>query len=206
MNITNPNISDIYSLTPLQEGILFHSIINERSNSEYIVQQIIKFGGQLNIEYINSALEMLFEKHEILRTIFLYEKLSSPKQIVLKHIKPQFSFYDFSLYDKQTKEKTFNELSKNEIDDGVMLSKGPLLKVIYVKYDENLYKIIWTVHHIILDGWSLLFYSVILCTIMICFLVLMGKQILYQQYWKKKNICVLLKTILIGLISKNLRK
>ena len=155
MNITNPNILDIYSLTPLQEGILFHSIMNERSNSEYIVQQIIKFGGPLNIEYINSALEMLFEKHEILRTIFLYEKLSSPKQIVLKHIKPQFSFYDFSLYDKQTKEKTFNELGKNEIDDGFMLSKGPLLKVICVKYDENLYKIIWTVHHIILDGWSL---------------------------------------------------
>lgn len=155
MNITNPNISDIYSLTPLQEGILFHSIMNERSNSEYIVQQIINFRVSLNVEYINSALELLFEKHEILRTIFLYEKLSSPKQIVLKHSKPQFSYYDFSLYDNQTKEKKFNELSKNEINDGFILSKGPLLKVICVKYNENLYKIIWTVHHIILDGWSL---------------------------------------------------
>lgn len=153
MNITNPNIEECYSLSSLQEGILYHSILNE--NNEYIIQQTFSFDTTINYDALSKALDVLFFKHEILRTIFVYEKMSSPVQIVLKKIKPNIKFYDLSFDNKERINEKIELLKNTDITTGFDLSKGPLLKLTCVKIDTSKFKLIWTMHHIIVDGWSM---------------------------------------------------
>lgn len=153
MNITNPNIEECYSLSPLQEGILFHSILND--NNEYIIQQTLSFETIIDHDKLIEALDILFFKHEILRTVFIYEKMSSPMQVVLKKMKPCIKFYDLSFSSKDIKDSKIEAIKEVDITDGFDLSKGPLLKLTCVKTDTSKFKLIWTMHHIIVDGWSI---------------------------------------------------
>ncbi|HYP21253.1 MAG TPA: condensation domain-containing protein, partial [Chloroflexia bacterium] len=78
-------ISDIYSLAPLQHGLLFHSLYNP-SSGEYIVQLTCTLHGDVDTEALEQAWGEVINRHAVLRTAFLWQNLKQPLQLVHRHV------------------------------------------------------------------------------------------------------------------------
>ena len=83
MEIVNNKIVNIYPLTPLQYGMLFHNLY-ETDSSAYVIQLELKIDKNMYPEIIKKALKLLSDKYSVLRTFFVYEKVKDGCQVVLK--------------------------------------------------------------------------------------------------------------------------
>lgn len=149
-------IKQIYSLTPMQEGMLFHSRIDD-SSAAYVTQSIFNSDTVLNCNYIKQALVLLTEKYDILKTVILYENLPKARQVILKDKKIEFEFIDLSSADESTVQDGLNEIYKNDVERGFDIQRDSLLRVKYIKCDNTLCKLVFTASHILLDGWCISF-------------------------------------------------
>ena len=77
----SPEIDDIYSLTPLQQGLLFHSLWEPGTRS-YFTQIRLEIQGALDVAAFRAAWENLLGHHPPLRTAFVWEDLPEPFQVV----------------------------------------------------------------------------------------------------------------------------
>lgn len=145
-------IQSIYSLTPMQEGMLYH-YMEEEETTDYVIQSIFSLQGNLNEAKLKESLELLFEKYEILRTFFIYEKMDSPKQVVLKSRKPELSKWSLDDLAETEKQRKLDEIKQQDLLRRFDLQKDVLLRVTYIKVGKQEHKIIWSFHHIIMDGW-----------------------------------------------------
>ena len=145
-------IENIYLLTPLQEGMLFHHMMDHTS-TEYVVQNVYDITGELDIELLRCSFQKLTDNHCILRTAFVYSKTKKPMQIVLKQRTVDFIFWDVSQY--QDKNKIVASIIDNEYHHKFNLEQDFLLRIRVLKIENGKYKLILTYHHIIMDGWCL---------------------------------------------------
>ena len=145
MSKLTDKIEKIYPLTSLQEGMLFHYMIDPNT-TDYILQYVLDIEVELSVDNVVIALDLLAKRYSILRTVIFYENIKKPQQIVLKERKIEFNH----IIDDET--KNFNDYLEEDLQRTFDLQKGSLVRVTYV---EGKHKIIWTIHHIIVDGWSI---------------------------------------------------
>ena len=146
-------IQDIYPLSPMQQGMLFHSLLEPNSGA-YIVQTSYELYGNLDISAFVGAWQQLVDKHSILRTAFVWDNLEQPLQVVGNTAKISLIEHDWqniSLLEQQEKLAIF--LREDKIR-GFNLNKAPLLRLNLIKMRSQTYKFIWTYHHLLLDGCS----------------------------------------------------
>lgn len=148
-----PKIKKIYSLTALQEGMLFHSLYDGKSS--YFEQITANMCGDIKQELFEKSLGILFERYDILRTIFLFEELEQCYQVVLEERKPEIEFVDISYKNKEEQIKYIEEFKKQDINKGFDLSNDLLMRVSVIKIEALSYMVIWSFHHIIMDGWCI---------------------------------------------------
>ncbi|XXM71990.1 non-ribosomal peptide synthetase [Lysinibacillus sphaericus] len=146
-------IQNIYPLTPLQEGILFHYLMDKGTKS-YIEQMVLTVKGDLDKSVMKEAFQLIFDRHDVLRTVFRSEKLAKPLQVVLKSRKAQIHYEDVSGVILEGKDSVLDNYRSIEIEKGFDLSKEQLFRMTVLKIADQKYKLILTFHHIILDGWS----------------------------------------------------
>ncbi|WP_339998121.1 amino acid adenylation domain-containing protein [Priestia aryabhattai] len=148
----NGFIKRMYPLTPMQEGILFHTLQDE-SNESYVVQGIFKSDKSIDINTFKRALQLLSEKHEVLKTNIFSSQLSEPRQVILKNKEIEFSHIDIS--DTNDSKLLFKSIAKDDLIRGFNLERESLIRFAFVKQSEEEFKLIMTFHHIIMDGWCM---------------------------------------------------
>ena len=79
------NIQDIYPLLPLQEGMLFHHLL-ETEGDTYLSRDVIAFESRQRLDEFLEVLEQVIARHDILRTAMLWEGLSKPAQVVYRKV------------------------------------------------------------------------------------------------------------------------
>ncbi|MFC2146097.1 condensation domain-containing protein, partial [Acidobacteriota bacterium] len=146
------DIEDIYELTPMQAGMLFHALNNEESTA-YIEQMVFSIEGHINKDLLKKSFNCLVERYEILRTLFYYEQVDRPLQIVLKHRPGDIYFEEIGHGNQEAQNRYLNEFYLKDIKRGFDLSKDILSRVSLLKTGETAYKVVWTFHHILMDGW-----------------------------------------------------
>ncbi|MGG8495335.1 amino acid adenylation domain-containing protein [Tenacibaculum sp. TC6] len=145
------NIEKIYPLTPMQEGMLFHSI---RDNSDaYFNQLFYTTKGKIDVEVFSKSLEILSKRHDILRTAFVYEKTERPIQVVLKNRKIALTLVDKTMLNASEYHDFLEQYKENDINKGFDLVKESVIRITIIKREEELYDFLWSYHHILLDGW-----------------------------------------------------
>ncbi|TAN66234.1 MAG: amino acid adenylation domain-containing protein [Methylobacter sp.] len=75
------NIQDIYPLAPMQEGILFHHLL-EAGGDAYLLRSVIVFDGRERLDAFLNALQAVIDRHDVLRSAIYWEGLSQPVQVV----------------------------------------------------------------------------------------------------------------------------
>ncbi|WP_419799284.1 MAG: non-ribosomal peptide synthetase [Terasakiella sp.] len=147
------DLKDIYPLTPLQEGMLFHALFDD-DQSTYVEQFSYLISGSFSPDLFLKSWQDLVDRHDILRTAFEYERTKQPCQIVLKQVRADTRFIDLSNLKKDEQETTLDQLRKENREKPFTPHAGQLARLCIVKLDAQHHEIIRTHHHILLDGWS----------------------------------------------------
>ena len=151
--LSKRDIEDIFTLSPLQEGLLFHTLKDPKS-SFYTDQNSYRLKGTVNVRHIKIAFNELVRRHSMLRTVFNYKKLAKPVQVVLKFREMTFCEEDISHFPThEEKERFIEAFRKKDFKKGFDLSSELLMRVSIIKLAVNEYEMIWTHHHILMDGW-----------------------------------------------------
>ena len=154
MKNTKNKIINIYPLTSMQQGMLFHSL-KDSDSGVYTEQTILDIKGNLNIELFEKTFNYLIEKHEIFRTAFIYNKLEEPKQVVLSERKVDLEVFELKTFTKEQSERKFQEILHKDKVKGFDIEKDTLLRLKIFVLSEDRYKVIWSFHHMIMDGWCI---------------------------------------------------
>ena len=147
------SVEDIYPLSPLQQGILFHSLY-ETASPVYFETLSCCLKGALNEEAFEQAWRWLVERHAILRTTFLGRDLEVSLQVVLRRVELPFVRHDWRDLPHARQEAQLQELEKAERERGFEFSAPPLMRVSLVRVADAEYRLVLSNHHILYDGWS----------------------------------------------------
>ena len=150
---TKSNVEDIYELTPMQQGMLFHTLYTEGSDV-YIEQFVYDLSGDLNEEYFRKAWEEVVSRHGVLRTSFQWKGISKPVQLVSRSVDLPWKSFDWSSHDEGKQKEEFSRFIKQDRAESFSMEKAPLMRCALIKLSKDKYKFVWTFHHILMDGWS----------------------------------------------------
>ncbi len=147
------NIHDIYTLSPMQQGMLFHSIYSPASGT-YFEQTQTEINGPLNVEAFASAWKTVVERNAILRTAFVWEGVDDPVQVVLNDVDFNIDFYDWRGKTADQIAAEYKVAIAHDRQTGFELTQAPLMRVLLFQVDDEAFKMVWSHHHLLFDGWS----------------------------------------------------
>jgi len=150
--LNKENIEDILALTPMQEGMLFH-YLKDPGSDYYFEQLSLEISGNINKEIFEKSWNVVVAANEMMRTVFRWEKLEKPSQIILKEHQCRVIFYDLSDKDGSQKETALEEIKKKDRGETFDLLEVPF-RIILCKLAEKQYGMVISNHHILYDGWS----------------------------------------------------
>ena len=78
------NIKDVYPLAPLQEGMLFHYLLDENRGDTYIIPILLTMASRERLDKFVAALQAVIDRHDILRTGVIWRNLPRPMQVVCR--------------------------------------------------------------------------------------------------------------------------
>ncbi len=148
------NIEAIYPLSPMQQGMLFHSLYAGETGV-YIEQLTGTLEGDLNVRAFQQAWQRVVERHPILRTSFVWKKLDRILQVVHKRVSLPFEVLDWSNLSASEQQAELDRLISANQRAGFNLNEPPLMRVTLIRLGERRYQFLWCHHHVLLDGWSL---------------------------------------------------
>ncbi|HSF38614.1 MAG TPA: amino acid adenylation domain-containing protein [Thermoanaerobaculia bacterium] len=152
MGLTLKNVADVYPLTPLQSGMLFHSLM-EPESGVYVNQVTCTLAADLDPRLFRQTWERLIERHGALRTAFLWDGLDEPRQVVRKNVSLPWQDLDWRGLPAEEQQRRFEELRHRDRHTPMPLTRAPLMRFSLVRFDRE-YGFIWTSHHLLTDGWS----------------------------------------------------
>ncbi|MBF6354171.1 amino acid adenylation domain-containing protein [Nocardia higoensis] len=149
-----PSMTDVWPLTALQSGLLFHAVYDADGADGYTVQAALSFAGEVDADRMRRAAQLLLDRHDSLRAAFV-ESPSGPRQIVLRDVEVDWNFYDVTgIDDPRAREEELRRLAAVAAEP-FDPAHPPLLRFHLVRTGAEEYQLLVTNHHIVLDGWSM---------------------------------------------------
>ncbi|WP_455825760.1 non-ribosomal peptide synthase/polyketide synthase [Pseudomonas graminis] len=143
--VPGPAIADLYPLSPMQQGMLFHTLYEPQAQA-YINQLRLDIHG-LDLLAFGRAWQAALDRHEILRSSFHWLGLDSAHQVIQRQV-------DVQLQVIEDVEADVDALADAEREKGFALNAAPLFRLMLVRGAGDTWHLIFTSHHILMDGWS----------------------------------------------------
>ncbi|MDO0915183.1 amino acid adenylation domain-containing protein [Streptomyces sp. DT2A-34] len=153
--MTQPGPADVLPLTPLQEGLLFHTLYEHERDAPdvYVVQLVFELEGPVNAERLRATAQTLLDRHPNLRAAFRRRRGGQPVQVVPRRATLPWAETDLTGRAADT-EKAWAELLDEDRALGFDPATPPVLRCTLVRTGERRHRLLVTHHHILLDGWS----------------------------------------------------
>ncbi|MEL7168744.1 MAG: condensation domain-containing protein, partial [Bacteroidota bacterium] len=152
-HVVQPRIDDVYALSPMQKGMLFHTIYAPGAG-EHINQLQWRFVGNLDVDAFKGAWAAIVAQHDILRTAFVWEGQEDPRQAVLASVDIRWVEQDWRALDEAEQQRRLGLFVEADRKKGFNLARPPLMRFLLIRTAEDEYLFHWSHHHILVDGWS----------------------------------------------------
>ena len=146
------SIIDIYELSPMQAGMLFHTLYAPKSGV-YFEQRSCVIRGNLNLAAFRQAWQRVVERHSVLRTAFHYSELEKPLQVVYDNVELPWQELDWCGLEVAAQQAKLTEFLESDCNCGFNLQQPPLMRCAVIRLEANKYQFIWSHHHLLMDGW-----------------------------------------------------
>lgn len=147
-------IEDIYELSPMQSGMLFHSVY-EAGQRMYFEQVVIPFDASVDPDHFAGAWAAVTAANPALRTSVHWEDLDKPVQVVHRDARMEVETWDLRREPYGQKEAALQLRLAEDRARGFRLDEAPLMRIALARFGPKAYRMVISFHHIILDGWSL---------------------------------------------------
>ena len=148
-------LADVWPLSPLQEGLLFHALYDRQGPDVYTVQHLLDLAGPVDAERLRAAGQALLDRHENLRASIHHNKSGTPVQAISRRVALPWREADFSARDEAGAETAAAALADAERAERFDLGVPPLLRFMLVRLGAERWRLIMTGHHLLMDGWSM---------------------------------------------------
>ena len=148
------NIEAVYPLSPMQQGMLFHSVFDPGSRL-YFEQIRCTLTGDLNVEAFKRAWQEVINRHPAVRSAFAWKKLDQMLQVVQRQMEIPIDYQDWREFSVSEQEERLEAYLSDMRADGFDPSQAPLIRLSLVRIGNDKHYFIEANHHILLDGWSL---------------------------------------------------
>ncbi|HEX7334472.1 MAG TPA: amino acid adenylation domain-containing protein, partial [Pyrinomonadaceae bacterium] len=147
-------VEDAYPLTRMQSGILFHTEFSpETSVYRDLVSNHIR--ARLDAEAMKLAVTKIIERHPVLRTSFHLTGFSEPLQLVHQQVSLPLEIHDLQALSPEEQNGLLSESFEAEKVRGFDCEQAPLLRLKIYRRSEDSFQFMLSLHHVIIDGWSL---------------------------------------------------
>ena len=148
------HIDAIYPLSPMQEGMLFHTLMNPGTGI-YLMQNRYLIEGDLNHEAFVRAWELVFDRHPVLRTSFVWKSQKRPLQAVHKRVDAPIVSLDWRGRTRPEQIARLDAELETELREGFDFAKAPLMRLRLIRLADDRYQFVHSFHHILLDEWCI---------------------------------------------------
>ncbi|HEX3030127.1 MAG TPA: amino acid adenylation domain-containing protein, partial [Clostridia bacterium] len=145
---------DIYPLSRIQQGMVFYSKSKPEEPIYHDQFPFMMRFKKFDLDIYRQALRILSKKHPVLRTAFNIEDFGQPVQIVYKELIPDVTADDIKNLTKCEQEEKIKNYMNEDLRNRFKFENELLWRVKIFRLDDEHYYIITTIHHAILDGWS----------------------------------------------------
>ncbi|MDO3645793.1 non-ribosomal peptide synthetase [Nocardia mangyaensis] len=151
---TYPTLTDVWPLSPLQYGLLFHALYDSDTADGYTVQSLLTLAGTVDTTRLRAAAQALLDRHENLRVAFV-ETDDGPRQLVLAAAEIGWHEVDLtSITDDAQRARELDRVIELDALTRFDLTRPPLLRFTLIRTDQDTCRLVMTNHHLVLDGWS----------------------------------------------------
>ncbi|UFP93834.1 non-ribosomal peptide synthetase [Gloeobacter morelensis] len=151
--MTTHDIADLYELSPLQQGILFHSL-EAPDPGMYCVQLRFELQGALDADIFARCWQLVIDRQAVLRTSFHWQEADKPLQVVHRRVQLPLQQLDWRAVPADRQQEQLEDYIAADRQIGFDLSQPPLMRLALIRLEEQRYQCLWSKHHLILDGWS----------------------------------------------------
>jgi amino acid adenylation domain-containing protein/non-ribosomal peptide synthase protein (TIGR01720 family) len=146
-------VSDVYPLSPLQEAILFERLYDD-DGASYVQQCHARVRGALDRGAFRRAWEDAVARHDTLRTGFVWERAGGPLAIVCETAALPWHEDDWRELSSADQERRLTAFLAADASLVFALGRPSLMRVALLQLGEAEWEVVWTSHHLVLDGWS----------------------------------------------------
>jgi amino acid adenylation domain-containing protein len=151
--VTDTPTPDVYPLSPMQKGMVFHSV-SAPGSDVYVEQLDSVLHGEFDLAAFRAAWETALQRHAPLRTAFAWAGLAEPLQVVGPRVRLPLETLDWRDLSAEDMPARLAVLRREERARGFDLARAPLMRLTLVRFQDDLHHLVWTWHHAILDAWS----------------------------------------------------
>ncbi|HEY6804760.1 MAG TPA: amino acid adenylation domain-containing protein [Pyrinomonadaceae bacterium] len=146
------SIEDIYPATPLQEGMLYQTFMDQQSSGLFDQSSFV-IEGQLDGPAFMAAAQEVVDKHASLRTAFVWDGIAEPLQVVQSSSVLPVVEHDWRKLTTTEQQDRWQQFRIEDEQQGFDLSAAPLMRLSLARVEEAVYWLLWSHHHLSLDGW-----------------------------------------------------
>ena len=147
------NVEDMYPLSPMQRGILFH-ILYAPNQGFYHEQLVSVLQCDIHLNHFLRSWQRAVERHPVLRTAFVWKGLKEPVQVVHRQVAMDIAQSDWRGAARSEQDRRLADYLSEDRKQGFDLSNAPLMRVALMRVDEDRFQFVWSYSHLLLDGWS----------------------------------------------------
>ncbi|NRQ40699.1 AMP-binding protein, partial [Nonomuraea sp. NN258] len=149
-------MEDVWPLSPLQEGMLFHASFDDDGPDVYQSQRTLDLDGPLDAARLRAAWEAVVARHASLRASFRWRGSGQAVQVIASEARPPWREEDLSGRGSADQvARAVEELAAGERERRFDLTRAPLLRLLLIRLADDRHVLVITSHHLILDGWSM---------------------------------------------------
>ncbi|MQY29692.1 non-ribosomal peptide synthetase [Nocardia aurantia] len=150
-----PTLTDVWPLSPLQSGLLFHAQLTQSTVDVYTMQAVVDLGGTLDVARLRVAAQSLLDRYPNLRTAFVTDADGRPAQVVLDRLEAPWYEVDLTNLPEAQRLPALQRQVAADRERHFDLAVAPQLRFTLYRSGSEQWHLAITTHHILLDGWSM---------------------------------------------------